>query len=182
MLGRFHLSQQLCDGWSGFKTASEEEWCHWFVQTDKPVFSDQSRATCKYLFWCLCLMGGPELLSIIKSVLNCAAKHIWLENWSFKARSSDRVTTIMFHGTVVCVFVMTSQKTGNGGIYWDCCNKHHYSVRTTTRLIPACVLPAGIRAYEQLGFRAFGTPGKMATGIAITLQNIGCEVPAWLSQ
>lgn len=50
------------------------------------------------------------------------------------------------------------------------------------RLIPVCVLPAGIRAYEQLGFRAFGTPGKMATGIAITLQNIGCEVPAWLSQ
>uniref|UniRef100_A0A8C1N011 Solute carrier family 38 member 3a n=1 Tax=Cyprinus carpio TaxID=7962 RepID=A0A8C1N011_CYPCA len=31
----------------------------------------------------------------------------------------------------------------------------------------------GIRAYEQLGFRAFGTPGKMAAGIAITLQNIG---------
>ncbi|KAL2090932.1 hypothetical protein ACEWY4_013195 [Coilia grayii] len=31
----------------------------------------------------------------------------------------------------------------------------------------------GIRAYEQLGLRAFGTPGKMAAGIAITLQNIG---------
>ncbi|KAM6980395.1 sodium-coupled neutral amino acid transporter 3 [Aplochiton taeniatus] len=31
----------------------------------------------------------------------------------------------------------------------------------------------GIRAYEELGFRAFGTPGKMAAGIAITLQNIG---------
>ncbi|XP_008317908.1 sodium-coupled neutral amino acid transporter 3 isoform X2 [Cynoglossus semilaevis] len=31
----------------------------------------------------------------------------------------------------------------------------------------------GIRAYEQLGFRAFGTAGKMAAGIAITLQNIG---------
>uniref|UniRef100_A0A8C8GTD5 Amino acid transporter transmembrane domain-containing protein n=1 Tax=Oncorhynchus tshawytscha TaxID=74940 RepID=A0A8C8GTD5_ONCTS len=31
----------------------------------------------------------------------------------------------------------------------------------------------GIRAYEQLGQRAFGTPGKMAAGIAITLQNIG---------
>uniref|UniRef100_A0A665UYE7 Solute carrier family 38 member 3a n=1 Tax=Echeneis naucrates TaxID=173247 RepID=A0A665UYE7_ECHNA len=30
-----------------------------------------------------------------------------------------------------------------------------------------------IRAYEQLGYRAFGTPGKMAAGIAITLQNIG---------
>uniref|UniRef100_A0A8C1MZ16 Solute carrier family 38 member 3a n=1 Tax=Cyprinus carpio TaxID=7962 RepID=A0A8C1MZ16_CYPCA len=34
----------------------------------------------------------------------------------------------------------------------------------------------GIRAYEQLGFRAFGTPGKMAAGIAITLQNIGGEI------
>jgi hypothetical protein len=33
----------------------------------------------------------------------------------------------------------------------------------------------GIRAYEQLGYRAFGTPGKMAAGIAITLQNIGGE-------
>uniref|UniRef100_A0A672ZLY4 Sodium-coupled neutral amino acid transporter 3-like n=1 Tax=Sphaeramia orbicularis TaxID=375764 RepID=A0A672ZLY4_9TELE len=34
----------------------------------------------------------------------------------------------------------------------------------------------GIRAYEQLGYRAFGTPGKMAAGIAITLQNIGGKV------
>lgn len=34
---------------------------------------------------------------------------------------------------------------------------------------------SGIRAYEQLGYRAFGTPGKMAAGIAITLQNIGGE-------
>uniref|UniRef100_A0A665TM72 Solute carrier family 38 member 3b n=1 Tax=Echeneis naucrates TaxID=173247 RepID=A0A665TM72_ECHNA len=33
----------------------------------------------------------------------------------------------------------------------------------------------GIRAYEQLGYRAFGTPGKLAAGIAITLQNIGGE-------
>ncbi|XP_078399371.1 sodium-coupled neutral amino acid transporter 3-like [Cetorhinus maximus] len=31
----------------------------------------------------------------------------------------------------------------------------------------------GIRAYEQLGFRAFGTPGKLAAAVAITLQNIG---------
>nr|XP_033782553.1 sodium-coupled neutral amino acid transporter 3 isoform X1 [Geotrypetes seraphini]XP_033782554.1 sodium-coupled neutral amino acid transporter 3 isoform X1 [Geotrypetes seraphini]XP_033782555.1 sodium-coupled neutral amino acid transporter 3 isoform X1 [Geotrypetes seraphini]XP_033782556.1 sodium-coupled neutral amino acid transporter 3 isoform X1 [Geotrypetes seraphini] len=31
----------------------------------------------------------------------------------------------------------------------------------------------GIRAYEQLGYRAFGTPGKMAAAVAITLQNIG---------
>uniref|UniRef100_A0A8C9SNP4 Solute carrier family 38 member 3a n=1 Tax=Scleropages formosus TaxID=113540 RepID=A0A8C9SNP4_SCLFO len=31
----------------------------------------------------------------------------------------------------------------------------------------------GIRAYEQLGFRAFGIPGKMAAAVAITLQNIG---------
>ena len=32
-----------------------------------------------------------------------------------------------------------------------------------------------MRAYEQLGFRAFGLPGKLAAGIAITLQNIGGE-------
>ncbi|XP_068450220.1 sodium-coupled neutral amino acid transporter 3 isoform X1 [Clinocottus analis] len=31
----------------------------------------------------------------------------------------------------------------------------------------------GIRGYEELGYRAFGVPGKMAAGIAITLQNIG---------
>ncbi|XP_056381165.1 sodium-coupled neutral amino acid transporter 3 [Hyla sarda] len=31
----------------------------------------------------------------------------------------------------------------------------------------------GIRAYEQLGYKAFGTPGKLAAAIAITLQNIG---------
>ncbi|KAJ8016382.1 hypothetical protein DPEC_G00006630 [Dallia pectoralis] len=31
----------------------------------------------------------------------------------------------------------------------------------------------GIRAYEQLGFRAFGHPGKIAAGIIITFHNIG---------
>ncbi|XP_066900253.1 sodium-coupled neutral amino acid transporter 3 isoform X3 [Kogia breviceps] len=31
----------------------------------------------------------------------------------------------------------------------------------------------GIRAYEQLGYRAFGTPGKLAAALAIALQNIG---------
>ncbi|XP_008574985.1 PREDICTED: sodium-coupled neutral amino acid transporter 3 [Galeopterus variegatus] len=31
----------------------------------------------------------------------------------------------------------------------------------------------GIRAYEQLGYRAFGTPGKLVAAMAITLQNIG---------
>ncbi|CAH2312540.1 sodium-coupled neutral amino acid transporter 3 [Pelobates cultripes] len=31
----------------------------------------------------------------------------------------------------------------------------------------------GIRAYEQLGYKAFGTPGKLAAALAITLQNIG---------
>lgn len=43
-------------------------------------------------------------------------------------------------------------------------------------------LSTGIRAYEQLGYRAFGTPGKMAAGIAITLQNIGGEAPECLSE
>lgn len=43
---------------------------------------------------------------------------------------------------------------------------------------PSLRLPSpltGIRAYEQLGYRAFGTPGKLAAAIAITLQNIGGE-------
>uniref|UniRef100_A0A8C5H5K1 Sodium-coupled neutral amino acid transporter 3-like n=1 Tax=Gouania willdenowi TaxID=441366 RepID=A0A8C5H5K1_GOUWI len=40
-------------------------------------------------------------------------------------------------------------------------------------LLLKCSGIVGIRAYEQLGYRAFGTPGKMAAGIAITLQNIG---------
>uniref|UniRef100_A0A8D3DT12 Solute carrier family 38 member 3a n=1 Tax=Scophthalmus maximus TaxID=52904 RepID=A0A8D3DT12_SCOMX len=44
-------------------------------------------------------------------------------------------------------------------------------------LLLKCSGIVGIRAYEQLGYRAFGTPGKMAAGIAITLQNIGGESP-----
>uniref|UniRef100_A0A6Q2Z287 Amino acid transporter transmembrane domain-containing protein n=1 Tax=Esox lucius TaxID=8010 RepID=A0A6Q2Z287_ESOLU len=43
----------------------------------------------------------------------------------------------------------------------------------TTQLYFNGLGSSGIRAYEQLGQRAFGTPGKMAAGIAITLQNIG---------
>uniref|UniRef100_A0A4W5N030 Solute carrier family 38 member 5b n=1 Tax=Hucho hucho TaxID=62062 RepID=A0A4W5N030_9TELE len=31
----------------------------------------------------------------------------------------------------------------------------------------------GIRAYEQLGYRAFGHPGKIAAGVIITFHNIG---------
>lgn len=31
----------------------------------------------------------------------------------------------------------------------------------------------GIRAYEQLGYRAFGTPGKLVAALAISLQNFG---------
>uniref|UniRef100_A0A674PDC7 Solute carrier family 38 member 3a n=1 Tax=Takifugu rubripes TaxID=31033 RepID=A0A674PDC7_TAKRU len=46
-------------------------------------------------------------------------------------------------------------------------------VSTFTCKVSSCVCGSGIRAYEQLGYRAFGTPGKMAAGIAITLQNIG---------
>uniref|UniRef100_A0A672YW20 Sodium-coupled neutral amino acid transporter 3-like n=1 Tax=Sphaeramia orbicularis TaxID=375764 RepID=A0A672YW20_9TELE len=46
-------------------------------------------------------------------------------------------------------------------------------VNITESIFFSCNLLAGIRAYEQLGYRAFGTPGKMAAGIAITLQNIG---------
>uniref|UniRef100_A0A665U1V0 Sodium-coupled neutral amino acid transporter 3-like n=1 Tax=Echeneis naucrates TaxID=173247 RepID=A0A665U1V0_ECHNA len=37
----------------------------------------------------------------------------------------------------------------------------------------SCYFFPGIRAYEQLGFRAFGQPGKILAGIIITLHNIG---------
>uniref|UniRef100_A0A8D3DFN9 Solute carrier family 38 member 3b n=1 Tax=Scophthalmus maximus TaxID=52904 RepID=A0A8D3DFN9_SCOMX len=47
-----------------------------------------------------------------------------------------------------------------------------YAMANTVEII-VCNLPTGIRAYEELGYRAFGTTGKMAAGIAITLQNIG---------
>lgn len=55
----------------------------------------------------------------------------------------------------------------------SCLQSH---VSTFTCKVSSCVCGSGIRAYEQLGYRAFGTPGKMAAGIAITLQNIGGEV------
>uniref|UniRef100_A0AAQ5X338 Amino acid transporter transmembrane domain-containing protein n=1 Tax=Amphiprion ocellaris TaxID=80972 RepID=A0AAQ5X338_AMPOC len=48
-----------------------------------------------------------------------------------------------------------------------------YAMANTGILLFFCKLALWIRAYEQLGNRAFGTPGKMAAGIAITLQNIG---------
>lgn len=50
------------------------------------------------------------------------------------------------------------------------------SLRSCLDVIVFNPLP-GIRSYEQLGYKAFGTPGKMAAGIAITLQNIGGEHP-----
>lgn len=49
-------------------------------------------------------------------------------------------------------------------------------IHITLLLFTSFLLLSGIRAYEQLGFRAFGIPGKMAAGIAITLQNIGGEI------
>lgn len=50
------------------------------------------------------------------------------------------------------------------------------NLSTFTCKVSSFVCGSGIRAYEQLGYRAFGTPGKMAAGIAITLQNIGGKI------
>ena len=33
----------------------------------------------------------------------------------------------------------------------------------------------GALVYEQLGYKAFGMPGKLAASISITMQNIGGE-------
>lgn len=38
-----------------------------------------------------------------------------------------------------------------------------------------CVFSKGALVYEQLGYKAFGMPGKLAASISITMQNIGGE-------
>lgn len=38
-------------------------------------------------------------------------------------------------------------------------------------------LPKGALVYEQLGYKAFGIPGKLAASCSITMQNIGGETP-----
>lgn len=40
---------------------------------------------------------------------------------------------------------------------------------------------SGIRAYEQLGNRAFGHPGKMLAAVIITVHNIGGNVVSFPS-
>lgn len=39
---------------------------------------------------------------------------------------------------------------------------------------------SGIRAYEHLGFRAFGHPGKIIAAVVITLHNIGGYFAIWI--
>lgn len=51
------------------------------------------------------------------------------------------------------------------------CSREGWAAETA----PDSLVCPGIRAYEQLGSRAFGTPGKLAAALAITLQNIGGE-------
>lgn len=38
-------------------------------------------------------------------------------------------------------------------------------------------LLTGALVYEQLGYKAFGMPGKLAASCSITMQNIGGEKP-----
>lgn len=38
-----------------------------------------------------------------------------------------------------------------------------------------CFLLKGALVYEQLGYKAFGMPGKLAASCSITMQNIGGE-------
>lgn len=41
--------------------------------------------------------------------------------------------------------------------------------------------PTGIRAYEQLGYRAFRTPGKLAAALAITCRTSEVKLMDWLA-
>lgn len=51
-------------------------------------------------------------------------------------------------------------------------NNHRDNINTR---VCVCVL-SGIRAYEQLGHRAFGQSGKVLAGSIITMHNIGGKV------
>lgn len=130
----------------------------------------------------MCLMEGSEGAIDREKWIKLCCQNTF--DWEIdlpllrNARSGDRRyrDTIAFHALAI-----HHRKLGMAGINGTATinaitAEEELSKRIT--LFPS----AGIRAYEQLGFRAFGTPGKMATGIAITLQNIGCEFPAWLSQ
>lgn len=44
-----------------------------------------------------------------------------------------------------------------------------------TLLLFACSLLQGALVYEQLGYKAFGMPGKLAASCSITMHNIGGE-------
>lgn len=44
-------------------------------------------------------------------------------------------------------------------------------------MCPFCFLK-GALVYEQLGYKAFGIPGKLAASCSITMQNIGGETSA----
>lgn len=50
------------------------------------------------------------------------------------------------------------------------------SLKLCTELADYICLCAGIRAYEQLGKRAFGHPGKILAAVVITMHNIGGEL------
>lgn len=50
------------------------------------------------------------------------------------------------------------------------------SLKLCTELADYFCLCAGIRAYEQLGKRAFGHPGKILAAVVITMHNIGGEL------
>ena len=86
---------------------------------------------------------------------------------------------------MLAVFVAAFNLVSGVDMFTPCLCSHTDTHTHTSRHRNICVdlavfLAPGIRAYEQLGYRAFGTPGKMAAGIAITLQNIGGESPVFM--
>lgn len=48
-----------------------------------------------------------------------------------------------------------------------------YFFKNTFVLNPQFFVSLGALVYEQLGYKAFGTPGKFAASLSITMQNIG---------
>lgn len=126
--------------------------------------------------------ASPPILHLFQNTSNCGGRPLLVFHpstaeviWCRRCVYIWILLRLLWLGFVV--FFSPAQHTGHYCSPGMCAGCLMSSIVSTfTCKVSSCVCGSGIRAYEQLGYRAFGTPGKMAAGIAITLQNIGGEV------
>lgn len=126
--------------------------------------------------------ASAPILHLFQNTSNCGGRPLLVFHpstaeviWCRRCVCIRNIAEVTMAG--ICSFISPAQHRGHYCTP-DVCPGCLMSsiVSTFTCKVSSCVCGSGIRAYEQLGYRAFGTPGKMAAGIAITLQNIGGEV------